>query len=315
MSRNRKRSRLSSEWVIWYNSGQPTRRSQSSFSRERSVAEDKGIYVANLTPFTRGKLDIDAACRHAEFLIGAGVKGLCPSGTTGEFLYLNAEEKKQLFSELIDSCRGRVKILCGTWDSNADAMAKLCRFVSDEGADGIFLTPPLYYQFTDEEIIGYYEFVSKRSGVPVYCYNIPKYSNNEVSIGALKTMSEHKLVAGIKDSSADAKRIAEIVRLFGGKLDIFAGGDHFVVKAKVLGANGFISALGNVYPELFVSLWNSPTEELELKISKLRTAIKGYGGIPALKYLLSMRGHNFGCRFPFKELDSSQKRELDAIAG
>ncbi|MFH1754332.1 MAG: dihydrodipicolinate synthase family protein, partial [Candidatus Latescibacterota bacterium] len=182
------------------------------------------------------------------------------------------------------------------------------------GADGIFLPPPIYYSFTDDEIVAFYAFAKKHSGIPIYCYNIPKYTNNEIRMSALATLVDRKIIAGIKDSSGDAGRIKEIISRFGGALDIFAGGDHFVIEAKTLGANGFISALGNIYPESFVVLWNTPTEELQQEICKLRDGIKGYSGIPALKYLLTKRGHTFGCRFPFNELDDAQKRALDTLA-
>ena len=174
--------------------------------------------------------------------------------------------------------------------------------------------PPIYYSFSDEEIVDFYAFAKKHSGIPVYCYNIPKYTNNEIRMTALTTLVDRNIVAGIKDSSANSGRIREIISRFGETLEVFAGGDHFVMEAKALGANGFISALGNIYPESFVVLWNSPTEELQREICKLRDGIKGYGGIPALKYLLTKRGHTFGCRFPFRELDDAQKRELDALA-
>ncbi|RJP66099.1 MAG: dihydrodipicolinate synthase family protein, partial [Candidatus Abyssobacteria bacterium SURF_17] len=290
------------------------RRTRARIHEETALVVDSGIYVANLTAFKDGKLDVDAMRDHAEFLIKSGVAGLCPAGTTGEFLYLSAQEKKLIFLTLIAQCRGRSKILCCPWDANVDAMADLCRSVSDKGADGIFLPPPIYYEFTDTEIVDFYEFIRRNSGVPVYCYNIPKYSNNEIRIDALQAMVDRKLVGGIKDSSANEERLRTIISRFGDTLDILAGGDHFVLKAKTLGANGFISALGNIYPELFVALWNSPTEELQRKICTLRDGIKGYGGIPALKYLLSKRGYPCGCRFPFKELDDAQKRALDTLA-
>ncbi|GAB4345111.1 MAG: dihydrodipicolinate synthase family protein [Candidatus Abyssubacteria bacterium] len=272
---------------------------------------DKGIYVANLTAFRDGKLDIDAVRAHSEFLIEAGVAGLCPAGTTGEFLYLSVEEKKTLFSALADVCRGRTRLICCTWDHSRDALAELCRFASDIGADGIFLPPPIYYEFTDAEIIAFYKFVKNNSAVPIYCYNIPKYTNNEIRIAALATMSERGVIAGIKDSSADETRMAEIIARFSGTLDIFAGGDHFVLKAKTLGADGFISALANIYPELFVELWRTSAPDLQERINDLRQAVKGYGGIPALKYLLLKRGFQFGCRFPFRELDERQRKELE----
>lgn len=276
--------------------------------------ETKGIYVANLTAFKEGKLDSEAMRAHTEFLIGAGVTGLCPAGTTGEFLHLNAEEKKTLFSAVIETSASRVRVLCCPWDADADLMADLCRFVSDEGADGIFLPPPIYYSFSDEEIVDFYAFAKKNSGIPIYCYNIPKYTNNEIRISALATLVDRNIVAGIKDSSGDPERMREIISRFGGTLEVFAGGDHFVMEAKSLGANGLVSALGNIYPESFVVLWNSPNEELQREICTLRDGIKAYGGIPALKYLLTKRGHTFGCRFPFRPPSNEQKQKLDALA-
>lgn len=274
---------------------------------------DAGIYVATLTPFIEGKLNLAAVRHHVEFLIEADVAGICPAGTTGEFLYLSAEEKKNLFDAVIEACGNRAKVFCCTWDSNADSMAELCKFVSDKGADAIFLPPPIYYSFTDDEIVEFYEFARQKSGVPVYCYNIPKYTNNEISMDALATMVERKTITGIKDSSADPKRIAEIISRFGDSIEVLAGGDHFVKSARDLGADGFISALANVYPEPFVDLWGSPNQEGQQKIDGLRNAVKGYGGIPALKYLLSKRGFDFGCRFPFKDLSDEEKRALDGI--
>lgn len=275
--------------------------------------ENKGIYAATLTAFKDGKLDIDTIRAHSDFLIRAGVSGLSPAGTTGEFLYLSATEKKELFSALIDATRDRARLLCCPWDADMNATAELCRYVSDKGADGIFLPPPIYYTFSEHEIIEFYRFVKANSSVPLYCYHIPKYSNNEISLSALATMADHNIVAGIKDSSSDEQRIRQIVSLFGDMLDVFAGGDHFVLAARKLGANGFITALGNIYPELFVETWTSASQEAQRKIDRLRSAIKGYGGIPALKYLASKRGFVFGCRLPFKELDEASKRELDTL--
>jgi len=277
------------------------------------LTENKGIYVANLTAFRGEHVDIDAMCAHAEFLVSAGVTGLCPAGTTGEFLYLNENEKKEIFSTLLDVFRERVKIICCTWDADSAAMARLCRMVSDKGADGIFLPPPIYYEFTEGEIISFYEFVRDNSAVPLYGYNIPKYSHNEISLFALERLINSKILSGLKDSSADEQRITQIVSRFARNIEIFAGGDHFVLRAKQLGAHGFISALANVYPEQFVRLWDTSDEEIAAQISRIRSIMKEYGGIPALKYLLSKRGFSFGCRFPFQELSKDKRQQLDHL--
>src|SRR5579863_9089561 len=71
-----------------------------------------GCYVATLTPFDAGgRLDADALEAHCGWLINAGIEGLCPAGTTGEFLFLSVDEKRLVVEHTVNAAAGRVPVL------------------------------------------------------------------------------------------------------------------------------------------------------------------------------------------------------------
>lgn len=75
----------------------------------------EGILVALITPFTEGGKEIDAGQLdvHINNLIAAGVHGLVPGGSTGEFTTLSNAERKTLLELCIKSVAGRVPVVAG----------------------------------------------------------------------------------------------------------------------------------------------------------------------------------------------------------
>jgi 4-hydroxy-tetrahydrodipicolinate synthase len=161
--------------------------------------------------------------------------------------------------------------------------------------------------------------VRKVSRLPVYCYNIPQYSGNEITLEALQQMLRANSVDGIKDSTGKPERLRALLETTGGRIPVYAASDSFALASRRMGAHGFISALANIFPEAFVRIWNGradgrPPEAAQSEIDRIRTAVKGYGGISALKYLAFRRGFDFGCtRLPFTELDDAARRAIDAV--
>jgi dihydrodipicolinate synthase/N-acetylneuraminate lyase len=80
-----------------------------------------------------------------------------------------------------------------------------------------------------------------------------------------------------------------------------------------MGVDGFISALANIYPATFARIWNGDAEA-QAAIDRVRTVVKGYGGIGGLKALLRAKGHDFGpTRLPFGNLSEAEDAELARV--
>ena len=275
----------------------------------------KGCYVATLTPFTEDyKLDTGIVREHTAWLVENGIAGLCPVGTTGEFLFLSFEEKQRVFKATLEAAAGKVPVLTGVWATDPAECVTLAKFAAEHGAAGVFLPTPIYYPVTQDAIFGWYAAVAEGVGeLPVFAYNIPQYAANEIGYETLQRLFDAGLIAGVKDSTGKNERVGELVKRFGEDYTVFAASDSFASEGRKLGADGFISAIANVVPSLFVNLWNGD-ETLQAEVDSLRSTLKQFGSISALKFLLHRRGFPFnGVRIPFSSLTDEQKLALDSM--
>src|SRR2546430_12502531 len=72
----------------------------------------EGIWTPIPTPLTKqGRVDTDATRRLVDFHIEAGIDGLLPLGTSGEFALLQREERKALVDVVVDQADNRVPVV------------------------------------------------------------------------------------------------------------------------------------------------------------------------------------------------------------
>ena len=80
----------------------------------------------------------DVLAKLCDHLIGAGVHGLTPLGSTGEFAYLDCEQRTTVVKTTIEATKGRVPVVAGVAStSTADAVAQAIAY-QKLGADGIW---------------------------------------------------------------------------------------------------------------------------------------------------------------------------------
>ncbi len=271
-----------------------------------------GCYVATLTPFdSTDRVDEGAVRAHTEWLIEQGVAGLCPVGTTGEFLYLSTAEKNKVVRATVEGAQGRVPVIAGVWGLRPEQVLALTKLAEDAGASAVFLPTPIYYPASQSALIQWYENARNASSLPVFAYNIPQYAANEISLDCLETLFAEGVIVGAKDSSGKAERVGEQVKRFGERGVIFAASDSFATTGRKLGADGFISAIANVAPSLFVKLW-AGDESLQPQVDALRGALKQVGSISGLKHLLTQKGFAFGhSRIPYTDIPEGWAFELE----
>src|SRR2546422_10683508 len=78
----------------------------------------EGIWTPIPTPLTKhGRVDTDATRRLVDFHIEAGIDGLLPLGTSGEFALLSREEREVLVNTVVDQADSRVPVVAGVLGS------------------------------------------------------------------------------------------------------------------------------------------------------------------------------------------------------
>lgn len=216
----------------------------------------RGVFPAMLTPMTPEE-EVDFAKLEAlvEYLIGAGVHGLIPLGSTGEFYALNPQERHEVLQAVLKAAAGRVPVVAGV---NAGATREVVRYSREAeamGAAGVLLAPPYYSLPRPDELLEHIRLVDRAVGIPIMLYNYPGRTGVDMKPDDLERLAELKNVRYVKESTGETARISEIIRRCGDRLQVFCGCDSVVLESFVLGAVGWVAGIANVCAAEHVRLY------------------------------------------------------------
>jgi 4-hydroxy-tetrahydrodipicolinate synthase len=112
-----------------------------------------GILAATVTPLTaEDRIDEAATRRLVDSLIDAGVHGLLPTGSTGEFASLTMDERRQVVEVVLQAAGGRVPIVPHVGAIATRDVVTLARHAKQHGAAGVMVVPPYYEPLSEEEV-------------------------------------------------------------------------------------------------------------------------------------------------------------------
>jgi 4-hydroxy-tetrahydrodipicolinate synthase len=214
----------------------------------------KGSIVALVTPFKRGKVDIDAFQSLVEWHIASGTHGLVPCGTTGETPTLHETEHKHLIDACIEAAAGRVPVIAGAGSSSTEKAIDLARYAEKSGADGILVVTPYYNKPTQEGLYQHYKAIHDATKIPIIIYNVPGRTGVEISVETVIRLAALKRIAGIKDASTDLSRPLQLRVALGNEFIQLSGEDATVAAYLAQGGHGCISVTANVAPKLCAEL-------------------------------------------------------------
>jgi dihydrodipicolinate synthase/N-acetylneuraminate lyase len=256
----------------------------------------QGVYVANVTPFVddnRFSIDVDAYLAHVRWLAGQGVTGIVPFGTNGEGPSIAASEKRQVFEALVDNA-GDLQIIATVAEANLTDTLDQVAFLENQPVRAVMVLPPYYFKPVETEGLRvFFERVLAATRHPVVLYHIPKYA---VPIPADLVLSLP--VWGVKDSGGEAG-YAETLHAAGKGVLVGTEDD---LPARLLTADGSISALANIVPEQVVALYSHVragrvelAATLSAHLQRVRAMTKEYASAGVLKRVAEQRhGRSMG---------------------
>ncbi len=184
----------------------------------------RGTYTIMVTPFdAEGALDLATLERYVDWQIEAGIHGLIPLGSTGEFLSLSDEEYALVAQTVVRRAAGRVPVLIGTTAEDTRVAVARSRLAESLGADGVMVLPPFYCTPTDEEVLAHYRAISDAIGIPIMVYNNPAVTNIDLRPPLVARIAEIDNCRYIKESTLEVTRVRDIIRLSKGRMQVFGG--------------------------------------------------------------------------------------------
>lgn len=270
-----------------------------------------GIYTPNIVPFNDDHSINEGELRRlTAWLIEKGVHGLYPNGSTGEFIRLSFEDRLRMVKIMAEENRGRLPILAGAAEPNADQVLQACQFYADLGCRAVSLTGPYYYKVSQESIEKYFRDLAAKTPIDILLYNIPQFSN-EISLPVVKRLAmDCPRIIGIKDSSRDFPRFCTMLaQIKPQRPDFvcFSGTEEILYPSLVMGGDGGTIASSGVMPEVIVKLYNdfragnhAECRRVQLKLQDIIAAMFAAGNFPeGFRAAVALRGFNPGPpRFP-----------------
>jgi len=214
----------------------------------------KGMATAMVTPMTTTGVDYNELARFIDFQLENGINALVAVGTTGESATLSPEERKAVIRFTVERVGGRVPVIAGVGTNNTEHVLEYTRSACGDGADGLLVVTPYYNKATQNGLIAHFTAVADVAEKPVIMYNVPSRTGCNLMPATVAALSEHPMIAGIKEASGNMSQVVEIFQRCGDKLDVYSGEDALTVAMMSMGGMGTISVLSNVVPKLAVEM-------------------------------------------------------------
>ena len=234
-----------------------------------------GIIPPLVTPLVDNEtLDVESLERLIEHLIQGGVHGLFVLGTTGEEQSLSYDVRKQMIKESCRINRGRLPLLACITDTSIVESIKLAKVAADCGADGVVSAPPYYFATGQPELAQFYEELVPQLPLPVFLYNMPSHVKVSFAPDTVARIAKNPQVVGFKDSSANAVYFQSVMYKMQHRKDfaMLVGPEEITGECVLLGAQGGINGGANMFPELYVGMYNAAKKrdmETVLKLQQL----------------------------------------------
>lgn len=234
-------------------------------------------------------------------LIEAGVSGIFPLGTNGEFYAFSHEEKLEILKAAVEAVGGRVPVYAGTGCVTTKETIEFSKEAQALGADCLSVITPYFVAVTQDDLYEHYSAVAKAVDLPILLYNIPARTGCGIAPQTLKRLLAFENIIGIKDSSGNFDNTLKYIENTEPRVNVLAGSDSLILWTLMAGGTGAISGCSNVFPELMVSIykyWASgdieKANEAQKKIRPFRNVMQMGNPNSVVKLAVNLRGWKVG---------------------
>jgi 4-hydroxy-2-oxoglutarate aldolase len=283
-----------------------------------------GVFPPITTPFDpEGNVDYQALVRNLERWNQYELAGYVVLGSNGEAVYLTEEEKLRVLKTARQAIPPNRLLIAGTGCESTRQTITFTRQAAQAGADAALVVTPHYFggQMTPESLVHYYEAVAEASPIPIMLYNVPKFTHVDMDAATIARAAQHPNIVGLKDSSGNITKLADIVRQTDPTFQVLAGAAGFFFAGLALGAVGGVLALANIAPQQCVDIYRlfkagrwDEAADLQRRMIPVNAAVTARFGIAGLKSALDMLGYYGGpVRQPLLDLTKNERQTLRDI--
>jgi len=281
------------------------------------MADFHGVFPYLVSPVdASGRVLTDVLARLCGDLIDAGVHGLTPLGSTGEFAYLGRDQRATVVRTAIEAAARRVPVVAGVASTATADAVEQARDYQRFGADGILAILEAYFPVKDAQIESYFRAIADAVDIPVVLYTNPQFQRSDLTLDVIERLSGHPNIRYIKDASTNTGRLLSIMNRCGDGLRVFSASAHIPAAVMLIGGVGWMAGPACVIPRQSVRLYElahagrwSEAMTLQRKLWRINEAFARFNLAACIKAGLQMQGYPVGDPIPPQSpLTADEKR-------
>ena len=262
-------------------------------------------FFPTLVKFEGGRVKDEVLGRLCDDLIGAGVHGLTPLGSTGEFAYLSRDQRRRVVEVVIEAAAGRVPVVAGVASTTTADAVDQAREWQRLGADGVLAILEAYFPLADDGVFSYFRAIGEAVSLPVVLYTNPSFQRSDLSLPVIERLSRVPNIRYIKDASVNTGRLLSIVNRVEGRMQVFAASSHVPACVMLIGGVGWMAGPACVAPRASVELYElcrrgdwAAAMQRQGPLWALNQAFAKYNLAACIKGGLELQGYAVGAPLP-----------------
>ncbi|MBS1217752.1 MAG: dapA1 [Proteobacteria bacterium] len=265
-----------------------------------------GVFPYLVSPVdAAGRVKDAVLARLADDLIGAGVHGLTPLGSTGEFAYLNRAQRHRIVEVVVQAARRRVPVVAGVAATTiADAVEQVKAYDA-LGVDGILGILEAYFPITEDGVVSYFTAMANATALPVVLYTNPQFQRSDLTLPAIERLAGIDNIRYLKDASSDTGRLLSIINAVGDRIHVFSASAHIPACVMLIGGVGWMAGPACVVPRQSVQLYDlcragkwDGAMQLQRRLWRMNRIFAKYNLAACIKGGLELQGYAVGAPLP-----------------
>jgi 4-hydroxy-tetrahydrodipicolinate synthase len=269
------------------------------------MSDFHGVFPYLVSPIdAQGRIKTDVLGKLASDLIKAGVHGLTPLGSTGEFAYLNRAQRETVVQVTIEAANKRVPVIAGVASTaTADAVEQARRY-QELGADGILAILEAYFPLKDAQVEAYFRAIADAVDIPVVLYTNPQFQRSDLTLDVIARLSDHLRIRYIKDASTNTGRLLSIMNR-APRMKVFSASAHIPAAVMLIGGVGWMAGPACIVPRESVRLYDlchagqwTEAMKLQRELWRINEAFARFNLAACIKAGLAIQGYAVGDPLP-----------------
>ena len=264
-----------------------------------------GVFPYLVSPIdAQGRIKTDVLGKLASDLIKAGVHGLTPLGSTGEFAYLNRAQREAVVQATIEAANRRVPVIAGVASTATAEAVEQARRYQQLGADGILAILEAYFPLKDAQVEAYFRAIADAVDIPVVLYTNPQFQRSDLTLDVIARLSDHPHIRYIKDASTNTGRLLSIMNR-APRMKVFSASAHIPAAVMLIGGVGWMAGPACIVPRESVRLYDlcragqwAEAMKLQRELWRINEAFARFNLAACIKAGLAIQGYAVGDPVP-----------------